>query len=263
VVIISHGLGGSRDGLAYLGEALAASGFLVVHPQHPGTDISVWRGMADPALAMSAAVLDVRRALDRLRDVDFVLDCLANPPNRQLAGRADLSRMAIAGHSFGAWTVTHMLGERLPGGSLLEGMLGFPLPDRRLLAGVALSPVPPLGIDPAVAYTRITAPILHITGTNDRGFIEAATPEDRTVPFHRIPAPGVLAVLAGAGHASFAGEPNIGGHFNDPTFHARASSLATLFLRATLLRDDAARALLLRRGQLAPADRLEVRGELA
>ena len=45
------------------------------------------------------------------------------------------------------------------------------MPDPRLKAGIALSPFPPFGISPLVAYARITAPILHITGTEDRGFI--------------------------------------------------------------------------------------------
>lgn len=258
VVILSHGLGGSRDGLAYLGMALAEAGFAAIHVQHVGTDTTVWRGSAEPSLAMAAAVLDIRRAIDRLQDIGFVLDTL--PRLASLRGRIDPSRIAIAGHSYGAWTVTHMLGERLPGGALLEGTLGFTLPDPRLLAGIALSPVPPIGLPPSLAYARVRAPILHVTGTRDGGIIEAATPDDRLIPYRHIAAPGVLAVLRGAGHAAFAGEPAAGPRWNDPTYHPRVARLAVLFLRAVLMRDRAASALLLRGVGLEDGDRLESKG---
>jgi dienelactone hydrolase len=145
VVIISHGLGGSRDGLAYLGIGLADAGFIAVHAQHHGTDTAVWRGAESIPLAMAAAVLDVRNALDRLKDVAFALDTLPGA----LHGRVDMTHAAIAGHSYGAWTVTHMLGERLP-----MGNWGLALPDQRLKAGIAISPIPPLGLPPSIATPR-------------------------------------------------------------------------------------------------------------
>jgi predicted dienelactone hydrolase len=253
VVIISHGLGGSRDGLAYLGTGLADAGFIAVHLQHHGTDTAVWRGVDSIPLAMAAAVLDVRNALDRLKDVAFALDALPDT----LRGRADMTRAVIAGHSYGAWTVLHMLGERLPGGGW-----GIALPDRRLKGGIAISPFPPLGLPPAVAYAAITAPILHITGTEDRGFIEAATPEDRTIPYRDIAAPGVLAVLNGATHASFAGEAAAGPVWNNPAYQGRTAALATLFLRTVLQRDSNAEGQLRRGAPLAAGDRIECKGEL-
>jgi predicted dienelactone hydrolase len=255
VVIISHGLGGSRDGLAYLGIGLANSGFIAIHLQHLGTDTAVWHGAVSAPLAMAAAVLDVRNALDRLKDVAFVLDTLPRVP--ALRERVDMSRAAVAGHSYGAWTVLHMLGERLPGGDW-----GLELPDRRLRAGIAISPFPPLGLPPSVAYAPITAPILHITGTEDRGLIEAQTPADRTIPYHNIRAPQVLAVLAGATHASFAGEAAAGPRWNDPTYQGRTASLAALFLQTVLERDINAEAQLRRGAPLMPGDLIESKGEL-
>jgi predicted dienelactone hydrolase len=255
VVIISHGLGGSRDGLAYLGAGLANAGFIAVHLQHHGTDAAVWQGAESVPMAMAAAVLDVRNALDRLLDVQVALATL--PGIAALRGRLDATRIAIAGHSYGAWTVLHMLGERLPGGDW-----GLDLPDPRLRAGIALSPFPPIGMSPIGAYARITAPILHITGTEDRGFIEAATPADRTIPYHDIAAPGVLAVLAGATHASFAGEAAAGPGWDDPTYQGRTATLSVLFLRAVLLHDVAAGALLSRGAPLAQGDRIETKGKL-
>ncbi|MFC7551313.1 alpha/beta hydrolase family protein [Pseudoroseomonas wenyumeiae] len=151
LVLLSHGLGGSREGLGYLGRALAQAGFAVLHLQHPGTDDSLWRSGGDTRLALAAAVTDASRALDRIFDVVFVLDTLPRRP--ELAGRLDLSRIAIAGHSYGAWLVQTMLGQRVPGGDR-----GLALPEPRLGAGIALSPIPPQGLPARLAMDRVRAP---------------------------------------------------------------------------------------------------------
>ena len=247
-VLISHGLGGSRDGLGYLGRALAAEGFLAIHLQHPGTDDSLWRG-SDPRVAMAAAALAVQGAVDRLGDVLFALG--------RLPARADPERLAIAGHSYGAWVVQAMLGQRLPGGGR-----GMALPEPRLKAGIALSPTPARGFPPRLAYAAMTAPLLSVTGTGDDGWIEGVQARQRREVFENATNPGALAVLAGAVHSSFADEPAAGARWADPTFHARTAGLSVAFLRASLLREaDAAR--FLRDGApdlLAPGDELATRG---
>lgn len=259
-VLLSHGLGGSREGLGYLGRSLAASGFVALHLQHPGTDETVWRGAADRSSAVAAAVLDVGNAVARLQDGIFAVTEMlrrAALPGDPLAGRVDAGRLAVAGHSYGAWVVQHLLGQRIPGGDR-----GLALPDRRLAAGVALSPLPPRGLPPRIAFSRVEVPILHVTGTRDVAYLDGATPEDREIPFRAIAAPGqVLAVLDGATHAAFADEPGAGARWSDPTYHARTAALAVLFLRATLVGDGAARAALQAGapGLLAPGDRMELR----
>ncbi|MFT8244098.1 alpha/beta hydrolase family protein [Roseomonas sp. BN140053] len=246
-VLISHGLGGSRDGLGYLGRALAEAGFLAIHLQHVGSDDSLWRGGGD-RLALAAAALDVQGAVNRLGDVLFALD--------HLPERADPRSLAIAGHSYGAWVVQAMLGERLPGGGR-----GLRLPDPRLKAGVALSPIPAQGLPPRLAYAGFVAPMLFVTGTADDGFIEGVRAVQRREPFEGGQNPAALAVLAGAVHASFADEQGAGARWADPTFHARTAGLAVAFLRGVLngdvegtrfLRDGAP-------GLLAPADELRTR----
>ncbi len=251
-VLVSHGLGGSREGLAYLGQALAEAGFIVLHIQHPGTDAGIWQGRADISAAMAAAALDAGQAFGRLQDGIFALDELTRRPG--LRERVDPARLAIAGHSYGAWLVQHMLGQRLPGGDH-----GLALPDARLKAGIALSPIPPRGLSPRFAFGRVARPMLHVTGTLDSGFIDGATAEDRALPFRSISGPPqALAVLAGATHAAFADERAAGPRWADPAFHDRTAGLATAFLRAMLLGDARARAALLAGmpGLLAPGDRL-------
>lgn len=250
-VLLSHGLGGSREGLAYLGTAFARAGFVAVHLQHRGSDSAIWQGQLDPRAGLAAAIMDPRTALNRLEDVVFALDRL--PDEARLAGRVDPARLAAAGHSFGAWTVSHLLGERLP-----LPVAGLRLPDPRLRAGVALSPIPPIGVLPALAYVGVSAPVLHVTGTEDRG-IEAPSWDVRATGYRMASSPGVLAVLAGANHAAFAGEAAAGGYWNDPTYQRRVARLSVLFLRAVLDDDARARELLRAGDGLAPADRIEAK----
>jgi len=255
LVLISHGLGGSREGLAYLGEGLAEGGFAALHLQHPGTDDGLWRGGGDARLAFAAAISDAGRALDRLLDVIFVLDELPRRP--EMRGRVDTTRIGIAGHSYGAWVVQHMLGERLPGGDR-----GLALPDPRLSAGIALSPIPPAGLPPRLAFSAVRAPMLHVTGTRDDTWVDGTTAARRRIPFDNIAAPGALAVLEGATHASFAGEPGVGERWENPAYHGRTVGLAVNFLRALWQGDAAARAFLRggAPGLLRPGDALETKG---
>ena len=53
VVLYSHGLGGSRETSAFLGQHWAKRGYLAVFMQHPGSDTSVWSDKA-PAERMDA-----------------------------------------------------------------------------------------------------------------------------------------------------------------------------------------------------------------
>ncbi|WP_372623235.1 alpha/beta hydrolase family protein [Falsiroseomonas sp.] len=260
-MLISHGLGGSREGLAYLGQGLAEAGFVAIHLQHPGSDSAIWRGAAQRGHALAAAALDVRNALARLQDGIFAVDELlrrAEAGGDPLAGRVDPERLAMAGHSYGAWLVQHMMGQRIPGGGR-----GLPLPERRLHAGIALSPSPPRGLPPQLAFAAVETPMLHVTGTADHGWVEGASPGDREIPFRFIArAPQVLAVLAGAAHSAFADEGAVGGRWAEPTYHARTAALAVLFLRAVLEKDVNARGRLAAGAPavLAPGDRLEVKG---
>ena len=259
LVLLSHGLGGTREGLAYLGEALAAVGYVAVHLQHHGSDAAIWQGASDTRGAMGAAAMSPGAAVARLGDVVFALDHLLAGEEPLLRSAIDPARIAVAGHSYGAWTVSHMLGERLP-----LGGWGLSLPDRRLRAGIALSPIPPLpipvfGVPASVAFGGISAPILHVTGTQDSG-MGAPDWRARTVGFRTATAPGVLAVLDGAVHASFAGEAEIGGRWNDPTYQPRVAGLCRLFLDAVLREDAAARVALLRGDGLAPRDTVEGKG---
>jgi dienelactone hydrolase len=254
VMLLSHGLGGSREGLVYLGEGLARAGFVAIHLQHAGSDDAVGRDFGEEALRRAGS--DSGVALARLLDGAFATGeairrgGVAGDP---LAGRVDAARIGVAGHSYGAWAVQHLLGQGIT-------MPRWNVPDRRLRAGIALSPVPPRrGI--AVPVPRMTAPLLHMTGTADSSPLDEVTWEQRTLPYRlTVGAPAVLVVLRGARHGSFAGQP--GARWSDTTWHARILGLSLLFLRAMVLDEAAARAELASGAPalLGPGDTLEAKG---
>ncbi|CAN5322085.1 acetylhydrolase [soil metagenome] len=204
VVIVSHGLGGTRDGISYLGKAFAAHGFISVHIQHPGSDDTLWRGNAHPFEAMRGATTNLEVIMNRPKDVSFVLNEIAR---RKGAGEepwlnADMDRVAVAGHSYGAYTALASAGRRLVG----LGNAEVNLSDARIKACIALSPPAQQRETTNGSYSKFAVPCLHMTGTQDGISPVTGQPENRRIPFETIQ--GVdeyLLTLAGGDHGVFNG----------------------------------------------------------
>lgn len=235
VALVSHGLGGTREAMRYLGEALSRAGYVAVHLQHPGSDDSVWRG--EPASRRMTALRGAAggaQFMDRCRDVAFALDHLA--ADAELRPRLDLDRVAMLGHSFGAVTTQAVCGQRY------AGVAAFREP--RIRCGVLLSPSVPERGDPADAFAGIDVPLLHLTGTRDDSAIGRTTPDLRRVPFDSIDkAPQYLIIFEDADHMVFSGRSStLRNRPRDDDWHAAIAEATTRFLDAHLRNDAAARA---------------------
>ena len=234
-VLISHGLGGSLDAMEYLGRHWAEKGYLVVHLQHPGSDSSIWLGMAlDREGAMKRAT-SVEEFTARVGDVRLALERIRRTPG--LAERHDPEGVAVCGHSYGARTSMALSGERFPAAPDAE------LRDARVRAAIVLSPPPYSGPE---RFKAIGIPQFHWTGTRDTTPIEESQdPALRLAPFRESRNPSsYLVVLDGADHMAFSGRlPSSSARRESyRRWHAAMAEATTRFLDATLRSDRQAKA---------------------
>ncbi len=185
VVVFSHGIHLCANQSRFITEAIATAGYLVIAPNHADANCSFNREARDepsPAAASGAASNDADYA-DRAHDIRAALDALAADP--QLFPRADLSRVALAGHSLGGYTVLAM------GGALST----WKLP--RVKAILAFAPYT-LPFATRSALQDLDAPVMYQVGSLDPLF---------TLPvaglggaYERSPTPKYFVEVAGAGH---------------------------------------------------------------
>jgi len=213
VVVFSHGIGEDRDSYAYLGRALAHAGFYAIHLTHAGTDkATLKRGYR----ALYRATKEKENWINRALDVTFVLDQLA--PDDTL----DLKRVAVVGHSAGAFTAFALAGARAPDGGTLRD------PRVKVIVPMSMPRIP-------IRYDSIEVPALNLTGTCDTSLIYRTFPRHRRIPFDSTRAPHqYLVTLEGVNHDMFSAAA-------DP-HHALIASVTIAFLRAWLEDDAVARA---------------------
>ena len=239
VILFSHGLGGARDGNAYLGRHWSARGSCVVFLQHAGSDEAVWRDLPFPErLPALRKAINLSTTLDRYRDVSAVLDRLKawnGEAGGPLEGRLDPARVGIAGHSFGAVTAQGVTGQRTADGRT-------PFTDRRIGAALLMSPSLPRIGDGQSAFGSIAIPWMIMTGTEDDSPVGNATPESRREVFAALP-PGEKyeLVLFQGEHQAF-GDRVLPGSKRprDPNHHRVVLALSTAFFDAFLRGDKAA-----------------------
>jgi predicted dienelactone hydrolase len=237
VVLFSHGLGGTRAGSAYLGRHWSARGYVAVFLQHPGSDDSVWRGqpLGKRMSALNKAA-SLENLLLRVRDVPAVLDQLAAwnaDTNHLLAGRMDMKKVGMSGHSFGAVTTQAVSGEQLP-------WSGQRFTDPRIKAAIAFSPSTPKAGSAAQAFGSVKIPWMLMTGTKDLAPVGGADMASRPGVYPALHgAPKYEVVLHDAEHLAFTDRALPGDRApRNPNHHRVILALSTAFWDA-YLRGDA------------------------
>jgi predicted dienelactone hydrolase len=118
MIVFSHGFTGCNTQSVFLTEALAASGYLVVAPNHAdgrcGTarrsagGFSVGRPQPEASFGDAKSWGDSTYR-DRLTDIRMILDTILRTPTWQ-GVPVDAQRIGIAGHSLGGYTALGMAG---------------------------------------------------------------------------------------------------------------------------------------------------------
>ncbi|WNZ09409.1 alpha/beta fold hydrolase [Streptomyces sp. 11x1] len=207
VILLSHGQGPSNNlsslnGYAPLANFWAAHGFVVIQPTHltsrtlsdhvadaPGAPF-FWRSRSE----------DMSHILDRLDEIEKAVPLLA--------GRIDHTKIAVAGHSFGGFTSSLLLGARVTDDGEEVSLL-----EPRIKAGVLLAApgrgdvlngpmADMLPVFRTIDFSTMTTPVLVVAGDEDdsRHFTDMG-PDWHADPYTLAPGPKVLLTLFGAGHA--------------------------------------------------------------
>ncbi len=202
IVVFSHGFGWSMDGYGPLADAWASQGLVVIQPTH--LDSSTF-GLAaeDPRTPdiWIHRIEDLVRILDELDRIGAALP--------GLAGRIDRTRIAVAGHSWGATTASALLGARVLGA---HGEVGEDMSDHRVTAGVLLAVAGTGGDDltPFAAdqfpfmnpsFAELTTRALVVAGDRDQSLLSVRGPDWWADAYHQSPGAESLLSVFGAEHS--------------------------------------------------------------
>jgi dienelactone hydrolase len=200
VVVFSHGFGSSLDGYGPLADFWAAHGFVVVQPTHLDS-----RTLGIPPEDPRTPRIWRYRVEDLTRVLDHLDVLVAAVPG--LDGRVDPTRIAAAGHSFGAQTAGSLLGQRVLGA---DG--GEDLADPRVMAGVLLATAGSGGADlsPFAAehfpfmhpgFADLTTPALVVAGDHDDSPLTVRGPDWLTDAYTLSPGQKSLLTVFGGEHS--------------------------------------------------------------
>lgn len=223
LVVISHGAGGSWDSHIYQAEHLASHGYVVICVEHiDSNNISVkyFMSKAGGKMSFRDALHHITKSavavLERPRDISFAIDNAIswNKSHKELGGRINTRKIAVMGHSFGAYTTLALLGAQPvldhlePRTGIGRGLAGD-LSDPRVTFGLVMSPQGPGStFFSKESFRGIKKPLICISGSRDEqkdseGYFNPA--ETRREMFRLLPAGNKYLIwLTNADHTSFA-----------------------------------------------------------
>ena len=199
VIIFSHGFHGCATQSRFLMEAFAKAGYTVFAPNHRDATCHGGEGswLEWPSIPFRDPIRwSDSEFRDRADDIRRLLDAIRT--DERFRGRVDLSRLGLAGHSLGGYTVLGLAGAwpswRLPGAK----------------AVLALSPYS----QPFIVHRTLrglSAPIMYQGGSRDFSITPGI--EKVNGAYDQSPSPKFLVELAGGSHFAWT---NLGMTARDP-----------------------------------------------
>lgn len=201
IVVFAHGFSLSMRDYAPLADYWAGHGFVVIQPTFLDSKLI---GLApdDPRTPdiWRIRVQDMRNVVDNLDLIE------RSVPG--LAGRLDRTRIAAAGHSYGAQTAGMLLGTRVRDA---DGEPGASMADPRFTVGVLLADPGDGGSLTPVAeqffpfmrpdFTQMTAPAFIAAGDHDQSPLSTRGPDWFTDVYTMSPGSKVLLTVFGGEHS--------------------------------------------------------------
>jgi len=182
LVVISHGGGGNWDAHLFQAQHLASYGYVVLCPEHVYSNnirikyyMSRRGGRMKYVEGLRRTLTDPQVILGRPKDVSFAIDqaILWNKNHAKLKGKINTKKIAVMGHSYGAYTTLVVCGAR-PILDYLKPVVkpgkGFAkdLSDTRVTLGLAMSPPAPGGTRfNQNSYKMINCPLVCLSGSKD------------------------------------------------------------------------------------------------
>lgn len=212
LIIFTHGRGSVRSELQYLAEHLASHGYVVVTPEHPGSN----ENQINTKLTIAP-----QEFLARPRDINFVIDQLAQMNTEgEWRGKLGTDNILIVGYSLGGSTALSLAGAQMDlseteancQANIMTFSLGevtqcvaaqlpedqYDLRETRIKSAIALSPTTSL-LFGENGLSKLAVPTLMLFGSADK-----TTPaiSEQVIPFQQMPAPRWLVGIIGGTHLS-------------------------------------------------------------
>jgi predicted dienelactone hydrolase/ABC-type amino acid transport substrate-binding protein len=132
VVIVSHGFGAVKEDFVFLNQHLASHGYVVLAPDHRGSDLSYRREFLSGRLNTLLSPIEF---INRPREISFLIDELERrvAASPEWAAQIDVNRIGAIGDSLGSSTVMALAGANLNRAQIVEACdrntftLSFPL----------------------------------------------------------------------------------------------------------------------------------------
>lgn len=196
IIVFSHGMGGSKDAMDPLVKYWASHGYVVIQPTH--SDSLQYATLKEKTDFMRGKLPRATDWKNRPADVSFVLDSVPELERRVvgLQGKPDMTRIGVAGHSYGAHT------SMLIGGTTARSLRGpQSYRDKRVKAIMPISPQGRGGLFNDESWKGVTIPMMVVSGTEDRTMYSNDPPESRIDPYLLAPAGDKYLIwIEGANH---------------------------------------------------------------
>ncbi|MDJ0634939.1 MAG: transporter substrate-binding domain-containing protein [Xenococcaceae cyanobacterium MO_188.B29] len=105
LVIITHGFGSSRSDFQYLGKHLASHGYIVLIPEHIGSNSDYKKAFLRGELSVDVSPIEF---YSRPQDITYLLDAVEK--DAELTNLINWEQVGILGHSFGGNTALAIAG---------------------------------------------------------------------------------------------------------------------------------------------------------